>query len=622
MAAITERPGALPEQRLQAPTVVVSMPFQHVDRPSIQLGLLKAIGEAHGFPVRTLHANLDFAVMIGLDFYGLLAENRGRQVGDWLFSVEAFGAAAPDPAGRFLEEFATELSYLDESVERARRRLLAVRDRDVPVLLDALSDELAGARIVGFSSTYQQNVASFALARRLKQRYPGVVTVFGGANFDGEMGPELVRSIDCIDFAVTGEADAAFPALLGALAAEADPSGIPGVVRRDGDRVVTTPPAAPRSRLDDLPAPDYTEYFDRAARLTLPTKQVTIPFESARGCWWGAKHHCTFCGLNGSTMRFRSKSPARVLDELDSQAARYRSFRFNAVDNILDPAYLTTLFPAIVEGRRDYQIFYEVKANLTRAQVKGLAEAGVRELQPGLESLSSHVLRLMDKGVRAAQNVNLLRWARHYGIDVGWNLLWGFPGETEEDYARQAAVVPHLVHLQPPESANRVWLERFSPLFTQPARFPMKRREPEPSYRYVYPATVDLERVAYFFSYDMAVALDPGTYTALRDAVARWRAAWEAEPRPRLVYRSAPGFLQIYDGRHPDGQGTYTFRDTVAAIYLACVDRPRTAMGVHRELGVPVPTVVGAFRRFGERGLMFLDDDLAVALALPATAGR
>lgn len=622
MAAVTEWRGDLVEHPVPATIAVVSMPFQRADRPSIQLGLLKAIGEAHGFPARTLHANLDFAVMIGLDLYALLAENRGRQVGDWLFSVEAFGGAAPDPSGTFLEEFERELSYLDGSAARARVRLLAVRERDVPVFLDAVADELAGARIVGFSSTYQQNVASFALARRLKQRDPGVRTVFGGANFDGEMGPELVRSIDCIDFAVTGEADSAYPALLGALVAEADPSGIPGVIRRDGGRVVAVPPAVPQSRLDDLPAPDYAEYFDRSARLGLPTTHVTIPFESARGCWWGAKHHCTFCGLNGSTMTFRSKSPARVLDELDGQAARYRTFRFNAVDNILDPSHLRTLFPAIVEGRRDYELFYEIKANLTRAQVKGVAEAGVGSIQPGLESLSSHVLQLMDKGVRAAQNVNLLRWALYYGIDVSWNLLWGFPGETAADYAGQAAAIPNLVHLQPPGSADRVWLERFSPLFTQPVRFPMTRREPEPSYRYVYPTGVDLERVAYFFSYDMEVALDPSAYTPLRDAVERWRASWEAGPPPRLVYRSVPGFLQIHDGRHPDSRGTYTFRDTVAAIYLACVDRPRTATGVHRELGVPMATVVGAFRRFGERGLMFLDNDLAIALALPATAGR
>ena len=75
-----------------------------------------------------------------------------------------------------------------------------------------------------------------------------------------------------------------------------------------------------------------------------------IPFESARGCWWGQKHHCVFCGLNGSTMRFRAKSPDRVFAELVHQARRYRSFRFEAVDNILDMGYLTTLLPRA--GRR------------------------------------------------------------------------------------------------------------------------------------------------------------------------------------------------------------------------------------------------------------------------------
>src|SRR3712207_6947805 len=92
--------------------------------------------------------------------------------------------------------------------------------------------------VVGFSSTYQQNAASFALARRLKQRYPGILTVFGGANFDGEMGLELVRAIECVDFAVIGEADTAFPRLLASLQAGEDPSGIPGIALRQGGQVV------------------------------------------------------------------------------------------------------------------------------------------------------------------------------------------------------------------------------------------------------------------------------------------------------------------------------------------------------------------------------------------------
>ena len=611
-------------------TVLVSMPFMSLDRPSIQLGLLKAIGEEQGFTVGTLHANLDFAARIGADHYRTLADTRGPLLGDWLFSVAAFGAEAPDPAGRLLDECAGELSYLAGTWPEVRDRLLRTRDYDVPALLDSLVDSYPWqeVRVVGFSCTFQQNTASFALARRLKRRYPHLVTVFGGANFDGEMGLELARSIESIDFAVTGEADASFPGLLRALAAGADPPAVPGVLSRVGGRLVATAAEPPAGSLDDLPLPDYGEYFERAERLNLLPRaarhQVWIPFESARGCWWGAKHHCTFCGLNGTAMRFRAKSPQRVLGELAELARRHRSFRFEAVDNILDPRYLKELFPAIADSAADYQIFYEVKANLTRAQLRSLAHGGVTHLQPGLESLSSRVLRLMDKGVRAAQNVNLLRWARYYGIDVAWSILWGFPGETAEDYAGQAAALPHLVHLQPPEGSGQIRLERFSPLYAEPERFGVLRREPARSYQYVYPQRVDLDRVAYFFDYAVDGALPESTYDPLRQALAAWADASRREPRPTLTYRSAPGFLQIYDARHPGRGGTYTFEGTLAEIYLACSDRPRTATAVRDRLRRerPVGFVEEALQEFERRGLLFRDETLAVALALPAVPGR
>ena len=268
------------------------------------------------------------------------------------------------------------------------------------------------------------------------------MTVFGGANFDGEMGPELVRTVDCIDVAVIGEGEQAFPRLLSVLAAGGSLDLVPGLARRQDGQVKVTTPVPPADRLDDLPAPDYDEYFQHAEELGLlpraGRRNVWLPIETARGCWWGAKHHCTFCGLNGTTMHYRSKSPERVLDELAAQARRYRSFRFEAVDNILDMAYFVKLFPVLAENETGYEIFYEVKANLSRAQLKLMAQAGITHIQPGIESLSSNVLRLMRKGVRAVQNVNLLRWARYYGIHVEWNLLWGFPGETEQDYADQA----------------------------------------------------------------------------------------------------------------------------------------------------------------------------------------
>lgn len=610
--------------------ILVSMPFMDIHLPSIQLGLLKSLADANGFPARTLHANLSFATRIGLDYYQLLAQHRGRMVGEWLFSIEAFQGAAPDPDSRMVGELASELSYLGESTEELRRKLTQTRHVDIPGYLDSLVNSYSWdkAAIVGFSSTFQQNTASFALARRLKQRYPHICTVFGGANFDGDMGIELVRTVDCIDVAVTGEGDEAFPRLLEALASGAGLSGVPGIAYRADGEVQVTPRLPPLDRLDDLPVPDYAEYFQSAEDLGIiprdSTRKIWLPIETARGCWWGEKHHCTFCGLNASTMRFRSKSPQRVIDELAGQARRYRSFHFEAVDNILDMAYMKTLIPQLAASEWGYEIFFEVKANLTREQLKLMAQAGITRIQPGLESLSSNVLRLMRKGVRAAQNVNLLRWCRYYGISVSWNLLWGFPGETECDYAEQAAVIPDLLHLRPPSAADRIWLERFSPLFTAHGRLGVRDRRPEQSYRYVYPDTVDIDRVAYFFEYRLDDGLPDSAYLGIRQAVAAWSSAWQAERLPALTYQSAPHFVQISDQRRQGQDGTYTFEDTLADLYLACSDKPTTAVAVQRKLDLQVPAaaIQEIFEDFRQRGLMFLDGRYALALAVPASRFR
>jgi ribosomal peptide maturation radical SAM protein 1 len=286
--------------------------------------------------------------------------------------------------------------------------------------------------------------------------------------------------------------------------------------------------------------------------------------------------------------------------------------------------YLKTLFPLLIESGLDYEIFYEVKANLNRPQLRLLAQAGVTSIQPGIESLSSRVLRLMRKGVNAAQNINLLRWARYYDIDVGWNILWGFPGESEQDYAEQAAVIPHLLHLQPPMSAHRIWLERFSPLYCDSDSLRIRSRSPGRSYKYVYPANVDLERVAYFFDYEMDGALPDRAYTELRRLVREWSTAWEADEPPVLTYRSAPHFIQIYDGRKVGHEGTYTFDGLPADVYQACSNRPIAASAVRDKISprLSVQAIEEILNAFQQQGLVFIDGSFAVALALPAVAQR
>src|SRR5262249_4097122 len=89
--------------------------------------------------------------------------------------------------------------------------------------------------VVGFTTTFQQNTASLAAARLLKRALPRVRTVFGGANCDGPQGAALHRNFPFVDYVVRGEGEAAFPALLDAIAAGEDPAAldaIPGLCRR------------------------------------------------------------------------------------------------------------------------------------------------------------------------------------------------------------------------------------------------------------------------------------------------------------------------------------------------------------------------------------------------------
>src|SRR5439155_19233717 len=129
-----------------------------------------------------------------------------------------------------------------------------LRNKTLPALVErwATTIDWAGYDIVGFTSTFEQNVAALALARCVKELYPDLVTVFGGANYDGEMGPEYVRAFPWIDYAVVGEGDGALRALVARVAHGRSAAGLPGVVARVAVGVVkdgSAPLVSNRSRL-------------------------------------------------------------------------------------------------------------------------------------------------------------------------------------------------------------------------------------------------------------------------------------------------------------------------------------------------------------------------------------
>jgi ribosomal peptide maturation radical SAM protein 1 len=162
--------------------------------------------------------------------------------------------------------------------------------------------------------------------------------------------------------------------------------------------------------------------------------------------------------------------------------------------------YFNTVIPTLTSQKDPpFSIFYETKSNLNEQHVKALAAAGVRWIQPGIESLHDDVLRLIDKGNSAIANVALLKFALENGVRVSWNLLFGVPNEQDQWYDEMASWLPMIVHLQPPASMVRIRYDRFSPYHQEPARFGI-RLSPNKAYSFVYPLSADeIGNLAYFF---------------------------------------------------------------------------------------------------------------------------
>ncbi len=572
----------LPSRPGPAEIVLVVPPFADATRPALGLSLLKAGLVARGFPTRIEYLNLRLAELLGLDLYQRISSSCPAEslVGEWYFADDIWPG---------------ELPHEDEFVERVlgrmvpydlQREIPAARRHRADFLDEAVQRLLAGEpRLVGLTTTFHQTCACLALARRLKKSPVPPLVVLGGANCEGEMGLQMIRAFPWIDFVCTGEGDEAFPALVERELGGTRSGPIPGILERGATELSS--PQRVRD-LDHLPYPDFTDYFDRLRGSALAGDiEPELLIETGRGCWWGAKQHCTFCGLNGETMAFRSKTPERAYRELVHLAGTYGLRKIEAVDNILDPRYIHTLFPRLAASGLALELFYEVKANLRFEQLELMRGGGLTAIQPGIESFSNQVLRLMRKGCTKLQNLQLLRWCAELGISVAWNLLAGFPGESPAEYEATARLIPLITHLDPPAACTPIRLDRFSPFFGEPEALGVTRLRPAPAYYYVFPLTRrELAHLAYYFDFDYIDGRSPREYLGgVHREVQQWwtlRGGGEEE-RPRFdAVFTGEGF-RLWDTRTVAGRREETLSGLDAELLFLC-DSAQTPASLARRL--------------------------------------
>lgn len=568
--------------------VLVNPPFGAIERPSIGLGLLQASARQAGIDCECTYANLTFARRIGLDVYFWLANTSDCRdlVGEWAFSGTVFPDAVHD-ADRFIPEY-----LLPTYTAGTFRLLMPGRDMrrvllDVRAAATAFIDELADTimakrpRVVGCTSTFQQNCAALGLLKRIREREDGIVTLLGGPNCEGPMAAGLRRRFPWVDFVVSGEAEESFPDVLRQLLAkgravdeDALPSGYVGCRRA---RPFTGSGSA-RLVVRDLgatPVPDYADYFDQLSTSGLADRvQPGLLLEASRGCWWSQKRPCTFCGLNGVALRYRAKSSQRVVNEIDVLCRQHETPRVEFVDNNPDPRSVVRICSSLRGRTPPVALFFETRV-LDRRHLETMAEGGVRWLQIGIESFDPRVLALMGKGTSPLQNVQVLRWAYEQGIRVTYNVLYSLPGEEDTWYLEMSRVLPLIEHLEPPRKLVPLRIDRFSEYSEHPERFGL-RLAPHRAYPYVYPLPAEeIAEFAYFFedSEERPSPHDGKGFEAFKQRWLGWRSAfWPADPgRERSVlHLLGDGQRTVYDTRRCAVETVTRLSELEAGVLKSC----------------------------------------------------
>lgn len=499
-------------------TLVVP-PVAMLDRPNLSLHILESCAARDADTgVNVFYANLPFGCWIGENVNIEMCYLHPRYLlCERLFSAAAFGVPLMgNNAEAAFNEFLADIKG-DKSFILGFEGFMKLA-REIEYFINDIAEIIVefGSKIVGCTSIFEQRASSAAILNAVKRLSQETVTIIGGANCTEEMAEGMGSLGASIDYIFSGECETVFPDFLKQWKAGNLPK----------EKIIKGTPCL---NMDDIPAINYDEFYRQQADLVQPLPEnFWLPYETSRGCWWGEKTPCTFCGLNGLLFKYRQKSPEHVMAQLKQLIDAYKPGIILNCDNIMPFSFFEELLPQLNTAFPGVQFYYEQKANINLKRMLRLKEANVHMIQPGIEGVSTSLLKRMNKGIKGSQNITMMRYARSCGIALNWNLLYAFPGDRLEEYEETLGILRHIRHLSPPFSMDTLDFERFSMYCIEPDSYKILDMKPLSGYYDILPEKADVNKVAYNMTchYDSCAFEHPEIVRAINDEILAWRAAW------------------------------------------------------------------------------------------------
>lgn len=280
--------------------------------------------------------------------------------------------------------------------------------------------------LIGITTNIVTARAAMELGKYLRRKLPKAFIIFGGPYATAESETVLHRTK--ADLVVYGEGELT---ILDLLQNFRNLPAIKGICYRRGAKIFHNGQRELIMDLDSVPfpayhlLPDFSHYKSRS-------RKVPLGFLiSSRGC----PYNCIYCNKNIFGKRFRMRSPANVLTEIELLVGRYKVKQIDILDDNFT-LYLPRaekIFDEILKRKIKVLFNFQngIRADrLTPQLVKKMKQAGVYKVGIGVESGDREIQKIIKKSLKLSRVVRATKMLRKAGIVVVCFFMIGLPGET------------------------------------------------------------------------------------------------------------------------------------------------------------------------------------------------
>jgi radical SAM superfamily enzyme YgiQ (UPF0313 family) len=319
--------------------------------------------------------------------------------------------------------------------------------------------ETSDALCLGISVLTGPTIGSaIRIAKAVKRTRPSLPIIFGG--WHPTLATEQTLQADFVDAVVRGPGELTFLEVAQRLADGQELHGVRGLSFKEkaskdkagkneagtGKASIHHEPERRVANINDLPAPAFHLANFDAYAAAVGFRQLS--YTTSVGC----PYACNYCtDMVFYNRRFNAYRADRVVSELADLVSRYGIQEVALFDSnfLVDIKRALAIARGIVDSgvkfRWDFQASTDFLWRMSDDDVRLLGESGVSHMGFGTESASQSVLKLMNKHHQnVEQMVQTARKAHLADIRVTFNVILGYPGETEADRQQTFSIMSDI----------------------------------------------------------------------------------------------------------------------------------------------------------------------------------